>query len=114
MRGYRGKNGRHGRRAAKEAEAGRIEAWGQQRSGPGFRWEHAGWQLALAGAACLTVLVPLGSLAGRPECRSRYSSGRHTNHCFESTAQLLCAYPFTPARQTVRHPPTLGPRRRTG
>ena len=29
--------------------------------------------LAVTGAACLTVLVPLGSLAGRTECRSRYS-----------------------------------------
>jgi hypothetical protein len=53
VKGYRGKNGRHGRRAAKEV--GRppgdylsylhsMDAWGQQRGGPGFRWEHAGWQ----------------------------------------------------------------------
>lgn len=40
-----------------------------QRCGPGFRCGRAGWQWS----ACLSVLVPLGSLPGRTECRSRCS-----------------------------------------
>jgi hypothetical protein len=97
VRGYKGKNGRHGRRAAKEAGRppgdydGRMGAAARRaRVSLGARWLAA----AVAGAACLTVLVPLGSLAGRTECRSRYS--RRAPH-------ELCAYPSTPARQTVRH-----------
>lgn len=59
------------------------------------------------GAACLTVLVPLGSLAGRTECRSRYSRRAPHEPLFRihgSTplvlrcAALRCSAPILPPR----------------
>lgn len=108
VRGYKGKNGRHGRGAAKEAR--RMETWGQQRCGPGQVQGFAGrhWCCMLDGA---------GS-AGQPGWANRVSLPLQqtgatrtivSNPRLNSSAQL-CAYPFTPARQTVRHPATLGPR----
>jgi hypothetical protein len=112
VRGYKGKNGRHGRRAAKEAGRppgdydGRMGAAARRaRVSLGARWLAA----AVAGAACLTVLVPLGSLAGRTECRSRYSRRAPHEPLFRihgPSAHGCCAPipPPRPARQSDTGP----------
>ena len=116
MRGYKGKNGEHGRhggllkrqgRVAASIEAGRRHggiclAARRSAAGQGFAAD------TLVGAgrwcACSTVLVPLGSLAGRTECRSRCSRRAPHEPLFRIRGPWAhgCCAPI-PSPRPVRH-----------
>lgn len=107
-RGYKGKNGRHGRRAAKEAGSG--EAW----DGMGAAARRARVSLPTRWLALVCMLDGAGS-AGQPAWANRVSLPLQQTGATRTIvsnprpigSRLLCAYPFTPARQTLTHPADL-------
>jgi hypothetical protein len=121
VRGYKGKNGRHGRRAAKEAgrtgRMGRMEetdAWGPLRAAAAAGQGFAASALVGGDRRWCCMLDGPGS-AGQPGWANRLSlplqqtgaTRTIVSNPRPSCSRLLCAYPYTPARQTLRHRPTL-------